>query len=151
MVALGAQVVAVGPSGERVIPIDKFFLGLFTTALQPDEILTEIRVPSPPPRSGGAYVKLERKVGDYATAAAAAQVTLGANGAFDRVGLALTNVGPTPVRSQEAQDVLLGRGPRTRRWRRPRAAPRRQARPRPTGGGRSSTSATWRACWRRGP
>src|SRR5438105_15026552 len=62
MIALGAQVVAVGPTGERVIPIDQFFLGLFTTALQPDEILTELRIPSPPPRSGGAYVKLERKV-----------------------------------------------------------------------------------------
>jgi carbon-monoxide dehydrogenase medium subunit len=111
MLALGAQVVAVGPSGERVIPIDKFFLGLFTTALQPDEILTEIRVPSPPPRSGGAYVKLERKVGDYATAAAAVQVTLGANGAFDTVGLALTNVGPTPVRSHDAEDALIGKRP----------------------------------------
>src|SRR6266849_40676 len=111
MLALGAQVVAVGPSGERVIPIDKFFLGLFTTALQPDEILTEIRVPSPPPRTGGAYVKLERKVGDYATAAAAAQVTLGANGVFDHVGLALTNVGPTPVRSQDAEDALIGKRP----------------------------------------
>src|SRR5262244_3829115 len=77
MLALGAQVVATGPKGERVIPIDKFFLGLFTTALAPDEILTEIRIPAPPPRSGGAYVKLERKVGDYATAAAAAQALVG--------------------------------------------------------------------------
>src|SRR5499427_10326373 len=98
MLALAAQVVATGPKGERVIPIDQFFLGLFTTALQPGEILTEIRVPVPPARSGGAYVKLERKVGDYATAAAAAQVTLGTKGAVEKVGLALTNVGPTPIR-----------------------------------------------------
>ena len=111
MLALGAQVVTTGPSGERVIPIDKFFLGLFTTALQPDEILTEIRIPTPPPRSSGAYVKLERKVGDYATAAVAAQVTLGTNGAFDRVGLGLTNVGPTPIRATEAEDVLVGKRP----------------------------------------
>ena len=69
MLVLGAQVVATGPSGERVIPIDRFFVGLFTTALQAGEILTEIRIPLPPARSGGAYVKLERKVGDYATAA----------------------------------------------------------------------------------
>src|SRR5256886_17168130 len=111
MLALGAQVVATGPSGERVIPIDKFFLGLFTTALQPDEILTEIRVPSPPPRSGGAYVKLERKVGDYATAAAAAQVTLGANGVLDPGGPALTYVGPTPGRSPDADEALGGKRP----------------------------------------
>jgi carbon-monoxide dehydrogenase medium subunit len=111
MLALGAQVVAVGPGGERVIPIDKFFLGLFQTALAPDEILTEIRIPTPPPRSGGAYVKLERKVGDYATAAAAAQVTLSASGAVERVGLALTNAGPTPVKAAAAEAHLRGKKP----------------------------------------
>ncbi len=110
MLVLNAQVVAVGPNGERVIPIDKFFLGLFSTALQPGEILTEIRIPLPPPRSGGAYFKLERKVGDYATAAAAAQVTL-ANEAFSSVGIALTNVGPTPIRCQAAQDFLYKKRP----------------------------------------
>jgi len=111
MIALGAQVVAYGPNGERVIPIDQFFLGFFSTALEPDEILTEIRVPVPPPRSGGAYVKLERKVGDYATAAAAAQVTLAANGAMERVGLALTNVGPAPVHAVAAERHLTGKQP----------------------------------------
>src|SRR5258708_28420146 len=110
MLALDAQVVAVGSKGERVIPIDQFFLGLLSTALQPGEILTEIRIPLPPPRSGGAYFKLERKVGDYATAAAAAQVTL-ANEAFSSVGLALTNVGPTPIRCQAAQDFLHNKRP----------------------------------------
>jgi carbon-monoxide dehydrogenase medium subunit len=111
MLALGAQVVAVGPKGERVIPIDKFFVGLFSTALSPDEILTEIRIPTPPPRSGGAYLKLERKVGDYATAAAAAQVTLSATGAVERVGLALTNAGPVPVRASAAEQRLVGKKP----------------------------------------
>jgi len=111
MIALGAQVVAVGPKGDRVIRIDEFFLGLFQTALQPDEILTEIRIPTPPARSGGAYFKLERKVGDYATAAAAAQITLGSSGAVERVGLALTNVGPTPVRSAAAEKHLTGKRP----------------------------------------
>ncbi len=111
MLVLGAQVVATGPKGERVIPIDKFFLGLFTTALQPDEIVTEIRIPVPAARSGGAYVKLERKVGDYATAAAAAYVTLAASGVVESVGLALTNVGPTAVRATAAEKLLVGKKP----------------------------------------
>jgi carbon-monoxide dehydrogenase medium subunit len=111
MLALGAQVVATGPKGERVIPIEKFFTGLFETALGPDEILTEIRVPAPPPRSGGAYVKLERKVGDFATAAAAAQVTLGVGGEVSRAGIALTNAGPTPVKAEAAERFLQGKKP----------------------------------------
>ena len=111
MLALGAQVVATGPKGERVIPIEQFFLGLFRTALKNDEVLTEIRIPTPPARSGGAYVKLERKVGDYATAAAAAQVTLDGKGAFERVGLALTNVGPTPIKARDAEKFLVGKRP----------------------------------------
>jgi aerobic carbon-monoxide dehydrogenase medium subunit len=111
MVALGAQVVMVGPKGERVVPAGQFFLGLFTTALQPDEILTEVRIPAPPPRSGGAYVKLERKVGDYATAAAAVQLTLSASGQVERVGIALTNAGVTPVRAVAAEAFLKGKAP----------------------------------------
>src|SRR5215472_6899684 len=71
MLALGAEVVAVGPKGERRIPIEEFFVGPFTTTLSPDEIVTELRIPMPPSRSGGAYLKLERKVGDFATAAVA--------------------------------------------------------------------------------
>lgn len=109
MLALGAQVVATGSKGERTIPIDRFFTGLFTTALAQDEILIEIRIPVPPPRSGGAYVKLERKVGDFATAAAAAQVTLGAGGAIERAGVALTAAGPTPVRATDAERFLLNK------------------------------------------
>jgi carbon-monoxide dehydrogenase medium subunit len=111
MLVLGAQVVATGPKGERVIPIDKFFLGLFSTALKPDEIVTEIRIPVPAARTGGAYVKFERKVGDYATAAAAAYVTLSASGTVEQVGLALTNVGPTAVRASAAEKQLIGKKP----------------------------------------
>lgn len=111
MIALRAQVVAIGPRGERVIPIEQFFKGLFRTALKPDEVLTELRIPAPPARSGGAYLKLERKVGDYATAAAAAQVTLSAGGTVEKVGLALTNVGPTPIHCTEAEAYLTGKQP----------------------------------------
>ena len=109
MLALGARVVATGPGGARTIPIDDFFTGLFTTALAPDEILTEIQIPVPPPRSGGAYVKLERKVGDFATAAAAAQVTLTGGGEIERAGIGLTNAGPTPVRASAAEQFLKGK------------------------------------------
>ena len=111
MLALEAEVVARGPGGERTIPITGFFTGLFATALAPAEILTEIRIPIPPPRSGGAYVKLERKVGDFATAAAAAQVTLGEQGEIARAGIGLTNAGPTPIKATAAEQILLGRQP----------------------------------------
>ena len=109
MLALGAQIVATGPKGERVIPVEDFFLSLFSTALRHDEILTEIRIPIPPPRSGGAYFKLERKVGDFATAAVAAQLTLDGNGTSQKLGIGLTNVGPTPIKARKAEDSLRGK------------------------------------------
>jgi len=111
MLALGAEVVAAGAGGERVIPITQFFTGIFSTALRPGEILVEIRIPAPPPRSGGAYVKLERKVGDFATAAAAAQLTIGADGKVARAGIALTSAGPTPIKATAAEQFLLGKLP----------------------------------------
>src|ERR1700747_1230047 len=109
MMALGAQVVATGSKGERIIPIERFFVTVFTTDLQHDEIVTEIRIPTPPARSGGAYFKLERKVGDFATAAVAAQLTLDGNGACQKVGIGLTNVGPTPIKARKAEDFLRGK------------------------------------------
>ena len=111
MLALGAEVTATGPSGERRIPVSAFFTGPFETALRSDELLTEIRVPAPAPRSGGAYVKLERKVGDFATAAVAAQVTLAADGTCAAVGIALTNVGLTPIKATQAEAALRGKQP----------------------------------------
>src|SRR6516164_2839272 len=95
--------------GQSLIPIDNFFVSLFATALKPDEILTEIRVPVPPPRSAGTYLKLERKVGDFATAAVAVQVTLDEKGACQKVGMGLTNVGATPVKARKAEDFLRGK------------------------------------------
>lgn len=111
MIALGAQVVATGAKNERVIPIEEFFISLFTTALRQDEILTEIRVPVPPARSGGAYFKLERKVGDFATAAVAVQLTLDDKGNVQKAGIGLTNVGATPIKARSAEDFLTGRKP----------------------------------------
>lgn len=111
MIALDAQVVATGAKGERVIPIEKFFKSLFETDLKHDEILTEIRIPVPPPKSGGAYFKVERKVGDFATAAAAVQLTLDGGGAVQKAGIGLTNVGPTPIKASKAEDFLKGKKP----------------------------------------
>ena len=111
MLAGRAEIVATGPRGVRTIAADQFFKGLFSTALAHDEILTEIRVPQPPTRSGGAYVKLERKVGDFATAASAVQLTLGKGGEIASIGIALTNAGPTPIRAVDAERFLTGKQP----------------------------------------
>jgi aerobic carbon-monoxide dehydrogenase medium subunit len=109
MLALGAEIIAVGPRGQRSIPVKDFFLSVFTTALEHGDILTEIRIPIPPPGSGGAYFKLERKVGDFATVGVAAQVTLDAAGICQEAGIGLTNVGATPIKANRAEDFLRGK------------------------------------------
>lgn len=108
MLAYGAVVVARGPSGERRIAIEDFFVDLFESALAADEILTEIRIPQPPAGSGGAYLKVERKVGDYAVSAVAVQLTL-AGSTVSSVKIALTNVNPVPMRATDAEAALAGR------------------------------------------
>src|SRR6266852_2041951 len=110
MLALGALVVAVGPAGERVLPIEEFFTDApFETALEPNEVLTEIRIPAPVERSGGAYFKLERKVGDYAIAGAAAYIILDGSGNVSYAGIGLTNVGQVPIKARAAEQSLLGK------------------------------------------
>ena len=111
MLALGATFVARGPKGERSIPANQFYKGLYSTALAPNEILTEIRIPAPPPKSGGAYAKLKRKTGDFAVAAAAVQVTLGKSGAIEGARIALTNAGLTPLEAVDAAKYLVGKMP----------------------------------------
>ncbi|OLD93896.1 MAG: carbon monoxide dehydrogenase [Candidatus Rokubacteria bacterium 13_1_20CM_4_68_9] len=108
MLAAGAEIVAAGRGGERRLPIESFFTGPFATALKADEILTEIRVPVPTARSAGAYLKVERKVGDFATAAVAVQITLAANDLCSRIGIGLTNVGLTPIKAGKAEGALRG-------------------------------------------
>jgi carbon-monoxide dehydrogenase medium subunit len=107
LLAAGALVVARGPDGERTVPLRGFFRGPFTTALEPTEIITEVRVPDPGPRSAGAYLKLERKVGDYATAAVGVQVSFD-DGRVERAGIALTGVGATNIEAVEAGERLVG-------------------------------------------
>ena len=111
MLALKAQVVATGPKGKRTISIDDFFISLFETALAADEILTEIQIPIQSAGSSGAYLKLERKVGDFATAGVAAQVTLDKKGVCQGAGIGLTNAGNVPIRVSEAEDLLTGQKP----------------------------------------
>ena len=109
MLALGASVVATGLKGKREIEVENFFPSLFTTALEEGEILTEIRIPLPPPASGGAYLKLERKVGDFATAGVAVQISMDGAGTCRRAGLGLTNVGITPIKAKQAEAFLIGK------------------------------------------
>lgn len=111
MLALRAELVVNGPQGTRTISIDDFLVGPFTTALRAGEILTEIRAPIPKEKYGSAYLKLERKVGDFATAAVGAHVEVGKKGVCAQVGISLTGVGPKNLRAGRAEDVLRGKVP----------------------------------------
>lgn len=111
MIALRAEVIATSAGGERVIPVDDFFIDILTTALEPGELLTAIRIPVPRGRSGGAYVKFERKFGDYAIAATAVQLRLDEAGVIEEVGIGLTNVASRPMRATAAEAALRGRVP----------------------------------------
>jgi aerobic carbon-monoxide dehydrogenase medium subunit len=110
MLALGADFVARSHSGERVIHAADFFQGPFTTALKPDEVLTEIRIPIGSGHAGGAYNKLERKVGDFATVAVAVQVELD-GGKVKTAGIGLTSVGEKNLKAAAAEKALVGHEP----------------------------------------
>jgi carbon-monoxide dehydrogenase medium subunit len=111
MLALGAEVVARSKAGRRAIPIAEFFQGALTTALEPGEILTEIRVPAPAGRPGGVYLKLERKVGDFATVGVAVHVEVD-GGRIAAAGVALTAVGPhnLAVATDALHGAVVGQG-----------------------------------------
>jgi aerobic carbon-monoxide dehydrogenase medium subunit len=111
MIAYRSEVVATGPKGSRTISVDDLFKGAFRTALASDEILTEIHIPLPGPRSGGAYTKLERKVGDFATAGVAVQLTLDEKGEIRQIGIGLTNVAHKVLRAARSEDALRGEQP----------------------------------------
>jgi carbon-monoxide dehydrogenase medium subunit len=108
MLALRAQIVAANLKGQRHISIDDFLVDTFETSLAADEALVAIHIPQPAPYTGSAYIKLERKVGDYAIAAVAAQVTLNGD-VCAQAGLGLTNVGPKAIRPTEAEQFLVGK------------------------------------------
>lgn len=108
LLAADASVQAQRPGGMRKIPLDDLFQGPFTTALEPTEVVTSVQVPEPKGPCGGAYLKLERKVGDFATVAVGVHVSF-SNGNVERAGIALTGVGARNVRAKAAEDALAGR------------------------------------------
>lgn len=110
LLALHAEVVAESASGQRVIPVRELFLGMLQTALLPTEILTGVRVPAPVHAPGGAYLKLERKVGDFATVGVAVHIEM-AGGVIRRAGIGLTAVGTQNLHAQAAEEALIGQAP----------------------------------------
>jgi carbon-monoxide dehydrogenase medium subunit len=107
LLAMDAEVVTRGPDGTRTIPVGELFEGPFMTTLAPTEIITEVRVPDPGAVAGGTYLKLERKVGDFATVGVAVHLSI-QDGKVGRAGIALTAVGPTNLRASDAESVLTG-------------------------------------------
>jgi aerobic carbon-monoxide dehydrogenase medium subunit len=107
MLAVRGELVTRSGDGERTIPIDELMLGPFMTTLQPGEIVTEVRVPDPGERAGGTYLKLERKVGDFATAGVAVHIAMD-NGNVGQAGIGLTGVGATNLRAEAAEQALVG-------------------------------------------
>ncbi len=111
MLALGAELVAVGPKGTRTVPVSDFYRDTFVTALDPTELLVEVRIPKARPHQGNAYHKIEKRAGDFAMAGAAANLVLDASGRVEVAGIALTGVGPTAVHASAAAGSLVGQAP----------------------------------------
>lgn len=109
MMAARAEVVVEGPNGQRTIGIDQFLVDTFTSALEEAEVAVECRVRTPGSRSGGNYQKIERKVGDYATAAVGVQVSWDQAGVCTEVGIGLCAVGPITLRARAAEQYLVGK------------------------------------------
>jgi len=107
MQALGATYVLHGSAGERLVKAANFYLGAYDTALAPGEILTSVRIAAPPAGHGYAYEKLKRKIGDYATAAAAVILTM-EGGVVAHCAIALTNLASTPLLAEEAGAIMTG-------------------------------------------
>jgi carbon-monoxide dehydrogenase medium subunit len=118
-----------GADQERSIRARDFFIDTFQTAIEPTEVLTEIRMSSRPTGGGGAYKKLERRVGDFATVGVAVAVELDAAGRIDNVGIGVTGVSPSPYAAIDAEDILEGQVPADDLLRRAADAAATQAQP----------------------
>ncbi|HEY5094873.1 MAG TPA: xanthine dehydrogenase family protein subunit M [Candidatus Eremiobacteraceae bacterium] len=106
-----AQILVRGAKGDRTIAIDDFIVDSFATAVQEGELAIEVRIPTPGDRTSGSYQKMERKVGDFATVAAAVQITLAADGSVADIGVAVGAVGPKAMRVAAAEKLLKGAKP----------------------------------------
>jgi carbon-monoxide dehydrogenase medium subunit len=129
LLATSASIVCRSQAGERTIAARDFFVDTFQTAIEPTEVLTEVRIPRRPRGSGGAYEKLERKVGDFATVAVAAVVRLDDAGHIGSAGIGLTGVAEAPFAATDAEAVLAGSAPSDDAFRRAGAAAAAQSRP----------------------
>ena len=110
MLAMDAEFIINGPNGERRAPANGFFLGTYWTGLEASELLTAIRIPAFAPGTGYGFNKIKRKTGDYATAGASVVLRMEA-GRIRHIRIALTNVGPTALRAEQAEQLLLGQSP----------------------------------------
>ncbi|WP_027881997.1 FAD binding domain-containing protein [Meiothermus rufus] len=110
-IAARAQMVIKGKNGTRVEPIDQFLVDSFATSLGEGELAVEVRFPTPNALTSGAYEKIERKVGDYATAAAAVQLELNPDGTIKEAGIGITAVAHMPLRVVEGENLLRGQKP----------------------------------------
>jgi carbon-monoxide dehydrogenase medium subunit len=129
LLALRASFVLRSESGERVVPARDFFVDTFTTAIEPSEVLTEVRIPLPPPGTGSAYQKLERRAGDFSTVGVAAQLTIDADGRVAAAGIGLTAVAETPFAATDAEADLVHGAATDEAFRRAAEAAMRQSRP----------------------
>ncbi len=109
MLALGAQMQVVGPKGQRTINADDFFQGMMMTALQPDELLTEVRIPALPPHTGCAYLKFQNPASRFAIVGVCAVVTLNDQGAVSQARIGITGACAAPTRAKGAEAALVGK------------------------------------------
>ena len=144
VLALDAEIVAQGPQGRRTVPVTEFFTGLFSTALAPDELLVEVRVPRLGPGAGGAYLKRPNKASHYAVVGVAAVVRL-EGGRVSRLGVGVTGAGSQPGRAPAVEQALLGEVPTATPSPAPRRAWRRGSTSSATSTARPSTGRRWPA------
>ena len=106
--ALEGRVQCTGPGGTRVVEAESFFVDAYTTVLADDEVITEVQVPLPQPGSAGAYLKMERRAGDFAVASVAVQLELDGGGRCRKAGVALGAAALTPIKVNAAEEALAG-------------------------------------------